>query len=153
VPARPVGARLRALTALLMLAIVTAGGLATPSPAQAATTYQYKIITEAKRHQGKPYQYGATGPYRFDCSGYTKYVFGRLGRSIPRTSSDQYRASRKISKSYKQVGDLIFYRNSSGRITHVGIYAGSNKTWIAPRSGSYVKLQTIYSSNYVVGRF
>jgi cell wall-associated NlpC family hydrolase len=153
VPARTVGARLRALTAMLMLVIVTAGGLATAPPAQAATAYQYSIINEAKRHQGKPYQYGATGPYRFDCSGYTMYVFKRLGKTIPRTSGDQYRASRKISKSYKQLGDLIFYKNSSGRVTHVGIYAGSNRTWIAPRSGSYVKLQTIYSSNYVVGRF
>lgn len=152
-PARPVGARLRALTALLLLAFVTAGSLATPAPAAAATTYQYRILNEAKSHQGKPYQYGATGPSRFDCSGYTKYVFWRMGKSIPRTSTDQYRASRKIAKSSRQLGDLIFYKNSSGRITHVGIYAGNNKTWISPRSGSNVKLQTIYSSNYVVGRF
>ena len=49
-------------------------------------------------------------------------------------------------------GDLIFFRNSSGRISHVGIYAGGGKFWHAPRSGTVVKLAAIYSSNYVVGR-
>jgi hypothetical protein len=37
------------------------------------------IVTEAARHKGKPYQYGAAGPDRFDCSGYTMYVYGAGG--------------------------------------------------------------------------
>jgi cell wall-associated NlpC family hydrolase len=34
----------------------------------------------------------------------------------------------------------------------VGIYAGTGKIWHAPHSGSYVKLATIWTSSYVVGR-
>jgi cell wall-associated NlpC family hydrolase len=82
------------------------------------------------------------------------YVWGRMGKRLPHTSSGQYSSSavRHIGKSSKAVGDLVFMKNSSGRITHVGIYAGSNKWWVAPKSGDHVKLQTLYSSNYVVAR-
>ena len=43
-------------------------------------------------------------------------------------------------------------KNSSGRIRHVGIHAGSNTFWGAPKSGDHVKRQALYSSNYVVAR-
>lgn len=148
---RHAGARLRALVLTLLLAVGIAGTVAIPAPAQASTVGS-KVVAEAARHRGKPYQYGAVGPDRFDCSGYTLYVFARLGRKLPHNAAQQYNVVRHIPKSSKAPGDLIFYRNSSGRITHVGIYAGNNRTWIEPRSGSVVKLQTIYSSNYVVGR-
>jgi cell wall-associated NlpC family hydrolase len=73
---------------------------------------------------------------------------------VPHSSAQQYTSSavRHISKSSRAVGDLLFMKNSSGRITHVGIYAGSNRWWVAPKSGDHVKLQTLYSSNYVVAR-
>ena len=64
----------------------------------------------------------------------------------------QYSAVRHISKSYRQPGDLIFLKDSSGHIYHVGIYAGSNRIWHAPHSGSYVKLATLWTTSYVVGR-
>ena len=145
-------ARLRACTLLLLL--VSAFGVigTTATPAQAMTSYQYHVLQEAARHKGKPYQYGAVGPYRFDCSGYTLYVFGRFGKRLPHSSSMQYSAVRHISKSYRQPGDLIFLKDSSGHIYHVGIYAGSNRIWHAPHSGSYVKLATLWTTSYVVGR-
>ena len=57
-----------------------------------------------------------------------------------------------MAKSERTAGDLIFMKNSSGRITHVGIYVSNNRWWVAPKSGDRVKLQTLYSSNYVVAR-
>lgn len=147
-------ARSRVLVlALLVLAAVGLSTLVAPAPsAQAYTTYQANILREAKRHQGKPYQWGATGPYRFDCSGFTLYVFKRFGKSLPHNSARQYAVTRHVSKSNRQLGDLIFMRSSSGSIYHVGIYAGNNKIWHSPRSGSYVKLSTIWTTNYVVSR-
>jgi cell wall-associated NlpC family hydrolase len=145
-------ARLRA-SALLLLLVSAFGVVATATPANAAmTTYQYRVMNEAARHKGQPYVYGAAGPTRFDCSGYTLYVFGRFGKRLPHSSARQYGVVRHISKSSKQVGDLIFFRDSSGHIYHVGIYAGSGRIWHAPHSGSYVKLATIWTSSYVVGR-
>jgi cell wall-associated NlpC family hydrolase len=145
-------ARLRA-SALLLLLSASFGVVATATPASAAlTTYQNRVMTESARHKGQPYVYGAAGPTRFDCSGYTLYVFSRFGKRLPHNSARQYGVVRHISKSSKQVGDLIFFRDSSGHIYHVGIYAGSGRIWHAPHSGSYVKLATIWTSSYVVGR-
>jgi cell wall-associated NlpC family hydrolase len=145
--------RRRLVAAFLLSSALSTAGLASAAPAE-ATTAGTQAVREASRHQGQPYVYGAAGPTKFDCSGYTMYVWGRLGKRLPHNSSQQYSSSavRHISKSSKAVGDLVFMTNSSGRISHVGIYAGSNRWWIAPKSGDHVKLQTLYSNNYVVAR-
>ena len=145
--------RQRLAAVVLLAATLSVPSLVVAAPADAATFGQ-RVVAEAQRHQGKPYYYGAVGPSRFDCSGFTLYVFGRFGKRLPHSSAQQYNAAgvRHVSKASRALGDLIFMRNSSGRITHVGIYAGSNRWWVAPKSGDRVKLQTLYSSNYVVAR-
>lgn len=148
------GSRRRRLMATLTLAAATASfGLVGAAPASATTVGQ-RAVTEASHHKGQPYVYGAAGPTRFDCSGFTLYVWSRLGKRLPHNAAQQYSSSavRHIPKSSKTAGDLVFMKNSSGRITHVGIYASSNRWWVAPKSGDHVKLQTLYSSNYVVAR-
>jgi cell wall-associated NlpC family hydrolase len=110
-----------------------------------------KAVTEASRHQGKPYQWGAAGPSRFDCSGFTLYVWKQLGKTLPHNSGQQYNSVRHVAKSDKRIGDLIFIYTSSG-IGHVGIYAGNGYMWHSPHSGDVVKKSQIYSSSYYVGR-
>ncbi|MDX6245741.1 MAG: hypothetical protein QOE76_3464 [Frankiales bacterium] len=110
-----------------------------------------RILAEGVRHLGAPYVYGATGPASFDCSGLTRYVFGRLGISLPRTSAEQYAAVRHIGAGDKQIGDLIFFRLGGGGVDHVGIYAGNNQILVAPKTGDHVRYQTIWTS-YAVGR-
>ncbi len=144
-------ARLRALSLLVLLA--TALGVAgTAAPAQAAISYRAAVVAEAAHHNGAPYQWGAVGPSRFDCSGYTRYVFLKFHKSLPHNSAQQYSAVRHVTKASMVAGDLIFFRNSSGRISHVAIYAGSGTMWHSPHSGSTVRRIKIYSSNYLVGR-
>lgn len=96
-----------------------------------------KIVGEAKKLLGSPYKYGATGPNKFDCSGFTQYVFKKSGIKIPRTSRTQATAGKQVSKSDLQTGDLVFFnRNGKGTyITHVGIYLG-NGQFIHASSGS-----------------
>ncbi|MCW2542474.1 MAG: glycoside hydrolase [Frankiales bacterium] len=146
-----VTARLRAVTVLLAL-VSSFVLLGTSSPAEAATAFQKRVVTEASHHSGAPYRYGSSGPTRFDCSGFTLYVFSRFGKRLPHSSAAQYNAVHHVAKSQMAPGDLIFFRNSSGQISHVAIYAGAGKMWHAPHSGTVVKLAPIYSSNYVVGR-
>jgi cell wall-associated NlpC family hydrolase len=147
-------ARTRRIPALLALLTALFGSLlvTTGSTAADATTPGSAAVQEASRHNGQPYHYGSTGPTRFDCSGFTLYVFSRFGKHLPHSSSAQYNAVRHVPKSSKQVGDLVFFRSSSGSINHVGIYAGNGKMWDAPKSGDHVRLRAMYSSNYVVGR-
>lgn len=100
------------------------------------------VVRIAASKRGTPYRYGATGPYRFDCSGFTKWTFRKVGKYLPRTADQQYRASRKISRGQARAGDLVFY---GGRHKHhVGIYAGNGKMWHSPRTGDVVKLSRVY---------
>jgi cell wall-associated NlpC family hydrolase len=110
------------------------------------------VVAEAARHQGKPYQYGATGPDRFDCSGYTLYVYRRFGRYLPRTSSMQRGATRRIARSDRRPGDLVFFHSSSGSVYHVGIYAGNGEYWAAPRTGLTVRRRAIWATSVSYGR-
>ncbi len=104
------------------------------------------VLREAARHLGAPYRYGADGPDAFDCSGYTRYVYGRLGKSLPHSSSAQRQAATPVSRSDARPGDLVFIPG------HVGIYAGGGRMYDAPGSGRSVVLRDIYTSNYTVGR-
>jgi cell wall-associated NlpC family hydrolase len=109
------------------------------------------VLAEARRHAGAPYSYGAAGPNRFDCSGFTMYVFGRFGISLPHNSAQQAAVTRRIPNAQKRPGDLIFtYRG--GRIGHVGIYAGGNQMWASVESGDVVRLQSFAGRSYTVGR-
>ncbi|MGB8652343.1 MAG: NlpC/P60 family protein [Mycobacteriales bacterium] len=143
-------ARTRAY-ALLLLLVASFGVVGANAPANAAT-YQSRVVTEAAHHHGQPYKWAAAGPTRFDCSGFTLYVFSRFGKHLPHNAARQYSSVRHIARRYMKPGDLIFMRNSSGRIYHVGIYAGGGRMWHAPHSGDVVRLARIYSNSYVVGR-
>ena len=81
----------------------------------------------ARTQIGKPYQWGATGPDAYDCSGLTGGAWRHGGVSLPRTSRSQYSAVEKIAYSDLRPGDLVFYGTSSsaGSIYHVAIYAAA----------------------------
>jgi cell wall-associated NlpC family hydrolase len=114
-------------------------------------TLAERVLAEARRHKGAPYSYGAAGPYRFDCSGFTMYVFGRFGIHLPHSSSAQAGVARRIPDDQKRPGDLIFtYRG--GTIGHVGIYAGGTQMWAAVETGDVVRLEDLAGRAYQVGR-
>lgn len=115
------------------------------------TDFRQRALKVAAAQKGKPYRWGATGPSAFDCSGLMVYSFRQAGKSLPRSSRDQLAATQRLSQSAKKPGDLIFIHRS-GRVSHVGVYAGNNSFWVAPKAGDVVKLQRIYTSSYYVGR-
>jgi cell wall-associated NlpC family hydrolase len=111
-----------------------------------------KVLAEAKRHTGALYKFGAAGPYRFDCSGFTMYVYKKAaGRSLPHKANSQQKYGTAVSKSAKRVGDLIIFRSGSYGY-HAAIYAGGNYMYDSPHSGARVGKHKIYSSSYVVRR-
>ncbi|WP_306209828.1 C40 family peptidase, partial [Actinoplanes sp. RD1] len=111
-----------------------------------------KILAEAKKHKGALYKYGAAGPKRFDCSGFTKYVYKKAaGKSLPHKANSQQKYGKAVSKSNKKVGDLIIFRSGSYGY-HAGIYAGGGYIYDSPHSGARVGKHKIWSSNYVVRR-
>ena len=111
-----------------------------------------KILAEAKKHKGALYKFGAAGPKRFDCSGYTKYVYKKAaGKTLPHKANSQQSYGKKVAKSNKQVGDLIVFRNGSYGY-HAGIYAGNGYIYDSPHTGARVGKHKIWSKNYVVRR-
>ncbi|GED88330.1 C40 family peptidase [Streptomyces sp. NPDC088353] len=143
----------RAGTASALTLAAVGGSIVVPgvaSEASAVTTANTALRIAASK-QGSPYQWGATGPRRFDCSGLTLYSFKRAGKKLPRTAAQQYNNSRHISAGSRRAGDLVFFHSGS-HVYHVGIYAGKGKIWHAPKTGDVVKLQKIWTKSVWYGR-
>jgi cell wall-associated NlpC family hydrolase len=106
----------------------------------------------ARSRKGSPYQYGADGPGRFDCSGLTRWAYSRVGKALPRSSSAQARKVKRLQhKKNRRRGDLVFFYGGGG-IYHVGIYAGRNKIWHASRPGTPVRKSRIWTGSHFYGR-
>jgi len=111
-----------------------------------------KILAEAKTHTGALYKFAASGPKRFDCSGYTLYVYKKAaGKKLPHKANSQQKYGKAVAKSNKKVGDLIVFRSGSYGY-HAGIYAGNGYMYDSPHTGARVGKHKIYGSNYVVRR-
>lgn len=101
------------------------------------------IITEATRHIGKKYQYAGKGPKRFDCSGFTGYVFRQFGYELYASSASQYLQGEKTKLENARKGDLIFFKGSNSKskgVGHVGIIYDVNP------DGKNTTLQFIHAS-------
>ena len=90
------------------------------------------ILSEAVRHLGARYVWGAAGPNTFDCSGFIHWVFTHagIGWTHGRTNSQGYfNISTPISPDNARPGDLVFFHSthSGSFITHVGIYVGNGQ--------------------------
>lgn len=148
------------LSRLGAASVLTAAAVAAPSllPGAAqqaeAATLAAKALGVAASKKGSPYQWGATGPSRFDCSGLTFYSFKQAGRRLPRTAAAQYGSTRHIAASSRRVGDLVFFHSgsSASSVYHVGIYAGGGEIWHAPKTGARVRLERIWSRGVWYGR-
>ncbi len=113
-------------------------GRSTPAPSTRASVDV--AVQTALAQLGKPYQWGGNGPGSFDCSGLVIYSFRAAGiTSLPRSSSAQYGATTRISRSELRPGDLVFYHSP---ISHVAIYIGDGKVVEAPNSGNNVRIRT-----------
>ncbi|MBQ1986701.1 MAG: C40 family peptidase [Muribaculaceae bacterium] len=87
------------------------------------------ILDYASKFKGTRYLLGATGPNRFDCSGFTSYVFSKFGYRLQRTSREQVNDGKVIAKNELKPGDLVFFngrRAGGSRIGHVGIVTSAD---------------------------
>ncbi|MBR4920799.1 MAG: C40 family peptidase [Prevotella sp.] len=113
------------------------------------------ILNKATSLLGARYRSGSKGPYTFDCSGFTSYVYGQSNISIGCSSRDQYARNIPIRREEMQPGDLVFFTSPhSGRnVGHVGIvidYDPINDTFIFIHASSKngVKISNSTDGNY-----
>jgi len=98
------------------------------------------VVSIAMSKLGSPYQWAASGPSRFDCSGFTMWCYRQIGISLPHSSRSQINCGERVSRANLQPGDLVFFGSP---IHHVGIYIGGNQYIHAPRTGDVVKISSL----------
>jgi len=116
----------------------------------AGTVSSGDAISTAKQFLGRPYVWGGSNPSTgFDCSGLVQWSYKQAGVSLPRTASQQYLATQRISAGEARVGDLVFFSYGSG-VAHVGIYLGNN-TMIDAQNNGVVIESLDWWNQYLVG--
>ena len=111
--------------------------ISTNAPKLKGSTYTKgkTVASFAQRFVGNPYVWGGTNLNTgADCSGFVKSVYKAFGYNLPRSSSSQRSAGRKVAYSKKQPGDLICYNG------HVAIYIGSGKIVHASSKKTGIKI-------------
>jgi len=121
-----------------------------------------RLIEYAASFLGTPYRYGANGPKRFDCTGYTRYVFKHFGYDeLSRSAKDQARDGREVDLSdfhNLQKGDILLLgsRRNPKVVGHVGIFIGLDTLHNDPKfihaSNHGVRYSSIYTESYYANR-
>ncbi len=122
------------------------------NPYQTIKNIEYR----AKSFLGVPYVWGATGPDKFDCSGFTQWVFRDVGINIPRVSRDQARVGEYVSFNNLKAGDMVFFdthKKRTGRVSHVGIYLGNGNFIHASSAGKKVVIYNFNEKPFYKKRF
>ncbi|OAQ39612.1 hydrolase Nlp/P60 [Pedobacter psychrophilus] len=103
--------------------------------------FEADIQETAKIFLNSPYLWGGKTPSGIDCSGFSQIVFKMLGIAILRDASQQAEQGKSVDfLTEARAGDLAFFDNNEGKITHVGIML--NNSQIIHSSGK-VKIDRI----------
>jgi len=81
------------------------GGGNFPTPTYPANA---TVVDIARAYLGRPYVWAASGPNAFDCSGFTMFVYGKVGVAVPHSSRALSGCGSRVSRSDLQPGDLVF---------------------------------------------
>jgi cell wall-associated NlpC family hydrolase len=106
-------------------------------------------IDFAEAQLGKPYQWGATGPDAFDCSGLVMMAYRAAGVDIPRTSQQQFLWGPQVPASHVEPGDLVFFAGADGTPQapgHVGLVIGHDEMIEAYATGFPIRVSVFGTS-------
>jgi hypothetical protein len=96
-------------------------------------------VAFARAQIGKPYQFGATGPNSYDCSGLVQAAYKAAGISISRVTMTQVHDGTAVAKANLLPGDLVFPDPG-----HVQIYSGNGHVIEAPHTGTTIRETTMW---------
>ena len=118
---------------------------ATPAQDKPASSAQAaKALEVALKQRGVDYRPGGDNPNQgFDCSGLVNFSYLTAGVQLPRDSRSMYSVTTRVTTSDLRPGDLVFFRQRSSRISHVGLYVGSGQFVHAPSAGKDVEITSL----------
>lgn len=108
-------------------------------------------LAAAATQTGKPYEWGGTGPFTWDCSGLVQWAFRQVGVYLPRTTWQQAKVGAQVPFFALSPGDVIILNTDA---SHVGIYAGFGQVLNAKDWGVPVGLTPLSEFDiYTIRRF
>lgn len=106
------------------------------------------LLEHVDEWYGTRYRMGGTSKLGIDCSAFVQAVYlSAFAVSLPRTAREQFRTSRIISATELKEGDLVFF-NTTGGISHVGIYLMNNK-FVHASSSNGVTISDLFDPYYL----
>lgn len=123
-----------------------------PATGRGGSAIAARAAAFALAQVGKPYQWAATGPGSFDCSGLTQVAYRSAGLVIPRVAAAQWSAGQHVDLGDLRRGDLVFFaydRQNPTTIHHVAMYLGDGLMVEAPFTGADVRVSSIGRSDYI----
>ncbi len=114
------------------------------------------IEVYAKKFLNAPYVWGAIGPDKFDCSGFTKKIYSKSGITIPRHSSHQAKVGKYVKYEDLERGDMVFFDTNhklTGKVNHVGIYLEDGKFIHASSGNKKVVITNFNEKKFYKNRF
>ncbi len=98
------------------------------------------VVRTAFSVLGVPYKWGGSSPAEgFDCSGLVYWVFRQHNINIPRTSTQQIKAGKSVSRHSIQAGDIVCFDTGQSQGYHVGLATGRGSFIHSPKKGSCVQ--------------
>lgn len=113
-----------------------------PTPPPTLGDVPPPVVATALGLRGIPYVNGGSDPARgFDCSGLVQWVFAQHGTALPRQTHEQFETGHAIDLAHVEPGDLVFFRTSGRRASHVGIALGAGEFVHAPNARGVVRVE------------
>ena len=91
---------------IMVAALVASTFLVAPSADAMSVQTRSRVVHVAASKAGTPYRYGASGPSAFDCSGFTRWVYAKVGRHLPGRL-----------RGFPERGDQLVVAGHDGRVT------------------------------------
>ncbi|MCX6376583.1 MAG: NlpC/P60 family protein [Armatimonadetes bacterium] len=99
-----------------------------PLPLSDTWGIKHGLVQTALAYRGARYVRGGTSARGFDCSGFVKFLYARMGIKLPHDTRALYKFGRPVAKADLAPGDILFFVNTYRRgLSHVGLYVGEGK--------------------------